>query len=208
MPRPLLIKCDTHPYHVTSRCNNKEFFPLPMSEVWNIMIPQLLKVQKEHKLAIHAFVLMSNHFHLLCHTPEANLDQAMHSLLRNTSVIISKRAQTMNHLWGGRYRWSLITSQTHYFQVYRYIFQNPVRAGIVSRVEDYQFSTLRAEVPFPLHSSVPMTFGGGEGEIIWLNEKFDSEDLELIQKGLRKGQFDVNRKKFKAFSRLSIPTIR
>jgi putative transposase len=87
----------------------------------------------------------------------------------------------------------------YYYQVYRYIFQNPVRAKIVSRVEDYPFSTLKENVPFPIHSFIPMSFGGLAGEICWLNTEFDEEDRKLIRLGLRKNQFDINKRKLKAF---------
>jgi putative transposase len=111
----------------------------------------------------------------------------------------------MNHLWGGRYRWSVIESQTHYYQVYRYIYQNPIRAKLVNKVEDYQFSTLRKDLPFPLHSNVPMSFCGEEGELLWLNEKYQDEDLDLIKLGLRKTYFDLEKRKLKAFNKLSVP---
>lgn len=204
MPRPLIIRSETHPYHVSSRSNNKEFFPIPIDEVWDVMMMELNRAHKEFGLAVHAFVLMGNHFHLLCHTPNGNLDQIMHSFLRNTSVKINKRADSINHLWGGRYRWSLIESQAYYFQVYRYIFQNPIRANICKRVEDYPYSSLKS-VPFPLHSFIPMSFGGAEGELLWLNEYFNKEDEGLIKLGLRKSQFDVAQRKLKAFNKLSLP---
>jgi putative transposase len=197
MPRPLLIKSETHPYHVTSRSNNKEFFPIPISKVWEIMLEELNHATKEHALAVHAFVLMGNHFHLLCHTPKGNLDLIMMNFLRTT-------AQRMHTRWDRRYKWSLIDSQTHYYQVYRYIFQNPVRIGLCNRVEDYPYSTLN-DVPLTLHSLIPMSFGGKEGELIWLNEKYEKEDEVLIKLGLRKHQFDVTQRKVKAFNKLSVP---
>lgn len=197
MPRPLLIRSETHPYHVTSRCNNKDFFPIPLCEVWEIMLSLLKTEIKEQGLVVHAFVLMGNHFHLLCHTPNANLDQIMQRFLRQSSVKISARSKTVNHLWGARYKWSLIESEMHYFQVYRYIYQNPVRARICSKVEEYPFSTLKnAElVLYPLI----------DGEIDWLNEVLKKEDGELIKMGLRKQQFDVNKRKLSAYNKLSVP---
>lgn len=207
MPRPLLIRSETHPYHVTSRSNNKEFFPIPMNDVWEIMMKQLHHEVKEKSLCVHAFVLMNNHFHLLCHTPEGNLDQIMQRFLRTTSVLINCKSQTINHLWGGRYKWSLIESQTYYYQVYRYIYQNPLRAGLCRRVEDYPYSTLKPS-PLPLHTFIPMAFGGSEGELHWLNERYDKEDQELIRLGLRKSQFDVNKKKFSTFLKLTKPSER
>ena len=206
MPRPLLIRSDIHPYHITSRCNNKDFFPLPLHEVWPIMVKFLKRAQVEQSLGIHAFVLMGNHFHLLCHTPLSNIDTCMHAFLRSVSVEINRKVGSENHLWGGRYKWSLIDSQRHYYQVYRYIYQNPFRANLVLKVEEYPYSTLKKDLPFPLHSNVPMSFGGEEGELLWLNEKYDTEEIALIQLGLRKSQFDVEKRKFTAFNKLSLPT--
>lgn len=202
MPRPLLIRSETHPYHVTSRSNNKVFFSIPLEEVWELMIKQLHMEVRENSLCVHAFVLMSNHFHLLCHTPEGNLDQIMQRFLRVTSVRINERSRTINHVWGGRYKWSLIEAQSHYFQVYRYIYQNPLRAGLCERVEDYPYSTLNP-TPLPIHTFIPLSFGGQEGELLWLNERFDKDDQELIRLGLRKSQFDVSKRKLKAFNKLS-----
>jgi putative transposase len=204
MPRALLIRSDTHPYHVVARCNNKVFFPIPLDTVWSLMLKELKTCHEDHHLAIHAFVLMGNHFHLLCHTPKANLDQIMQRFLRQTSIKINSKRTGINHLWGNRYKWSLIQSQNHYYQVYRYIFQNPLRANICKRVEDYPYSSLH-DFPIPLHSWIPFTFGGEEGELAWLNERYDKEDEDLIRLGLKHCQFDVNKRQIKAFNKLSIP---
>jgi putative transposase len=204
MPRPILIRSTTHPYHVTSRSYNKEFFPIPLSKVWEIMLEELKNASKQHNLAVHAFVLMGNHFHLLCHTPKGNLDQIMQYFLRTTTLKINSLSGHRNHLWSSRYKWSLIDSQTHYYQVYRYIFQNPVRVGLCDKVEDYPYSTLH-DVSLTLHSFVPMSFAGKEGELIWLNEKYEKDDEVLIKLGLRKHQFDVSQRKLKAFNKLSVP---
>lgn len=204
MPRPLLIRSEVHPYHVTARCNNKEFFPISLSVVWDIMMEELEYASDKYSLCVHAFVLMGNHYHLLCHTPKKNLDEIMQSFMRRTSVRIKSRSGKINHLWGSPYRWSLIRSQSHYFQVYRYIYQNPLRAGIVDRVEKYPYSTLK-DVPFLVYSFVPMSFGGKEGELVWLNEKYKDDEREIIQKGLNRGEFDINRKKLNTFMKLSVP---
>lgn len=205
MSRQVLIKSQTHPYHVTARCLHKDFFPIPLLQVWFIMMRQLKRCQLEHNLAIHAFVLMGNHFHLLCHTPDENLDTCMHLFMRNVAVEVNRKANLKQPLWENRYRWSLIDSQRHYYQVYRYIYQNPLRAKLVSKVEDYDFSTLRQDIPFAIHSSVTMSFAGEEGELIWLNEMYEEEDLKLIKSGLRKYQFDLDKRKLKAFNKLSVP---
>jgi hypothetical protein len=50
-----------------------------------------------------------------------------------------------------------------------------------------------------------MTFCGEEGERLWLNERYEAEDLELIKLGLKKQQFDLDKRRFKAFNKLSVP---
>lgn len=168
------------------------------------MVEKLKIEMKEQALAVHAFVLMSNHFHLLCHTPRGNLDIIMQRFLRQTSYTINKRSRKINHLWGGHYKWSLIENQAYYYQVYRYIYQNPLRAGICERVENYPYSTLANQV-FPLHSNIPMLFGGHTGELIWLNERYEKDDQEIIQQGLKRSQFSVSQRNLKSFVRLKVP---
>ena len=78
MPRKNLIRCNNLPYHVTSRANNKEWFALPMDQVWKICQDCLKAAFDLHKVEIIAFVLMNNHYHLILRTPDANLDQFMY----------------------------------------------------------------------------------------------------------------------------------
>lgn len=205
MPRLNLIKSEQHPYHVTARCNNQEYFPLARVETWEIMTNELWRAERKFRLQVHAFVMMDNHYHLLCHTPEANLDQIMHTFQRNVAVRMLRRSKRKNHIWGGRYHWSLIANRGYYYQAYRYIYQNPVRAGLVERVEQYEFSTLRARVPFALHDNLGLCLGGEAALIEWLNHRLTIEDQDLIKLGLRKTQFDVSKKKMKLFERLERP---
>jgi putative transposase len=205
MPRPILVRTDLHPYHITSRCQNQEFFPIPLDVVWSIMMEKLELACKENKLAIHAFVLMGNHFHLLCQTPCKNIDEIMHSFLRSTSMSILNRSKLQGHLWAGRYKWSLIDNQSYYYQVYRYIYQNPIRAGIVERVEQYKYSTIHDEPRFPLHSFMGISLGGRRGELEWLNEQIKPEHREQIKKGLKKYHFGITQRKSKDILALEIP---
>lgn len=205
MPRPTLIRSEQHPYHVTARCNNKDFFPIPLREVWEISLQELVTLERNFLIQVHAFVLMGNHFHLLCRTPKANLDLAMHSFQRNVAIKVLSRSKKDNHLWGSRYKWSLIANQSYYYQAYRYILQNPMRANIVDRVEKYPFSTLNTFVPFALHDNLGLRMGSTKALYEWLNQKLNQEDQRLIQLGLRKSQFDVNKKKIRLFEKLERP---
>ena len=204
MPRPQLIRCDLHPYHITARCNNKEFFPLPLGEMWEIFMSHLYFIHREFGVCIHSFVLMGNHFHLLCHTPQANIDEAMMSFMRRTAQEVNRRSMSVNHLWGQRYKWSVIQAPPYYYQVYKYIYQNPMRAKVVKKVELYPFSTLIRNTPFPLHSFLPFAFAGKQGEIVWLNDIIHDDDQMAIRSGLKKGIFEVNRN-YKNHLKIKIP---
>lgn len=70
MPRKAIVRSDSNYYHITARSNNREYFYLPIDEVWSIMVTELRTLQREHSLRIPAFVLMNNHFHLLVLSPK------------------------------------------------------------------------------------------------------------------------------------------
>ena len=207
MPRASLIKTAEFPYHVYSRSNNREWFQLPMEEVWNIFHYYLGIVVKEFGLKIGSFVLMSNHFHMILWTPNENLDQAMHYLLREVSKKINERAGRRDHLFGGTYKWSLITNEVYLAQVYRYNCQNPLVKDMISAVQDYKFSTLYyilndLKLNFELHeheiiSNSEYIPQKSSERLIWLNERYTDEQREAISSGTKKSIYKIPGRKFK-----------
>lgn len=123
------------PYHITARCINRDWFSIDMPAVWEIMTRQLYFTNFAFNLRIHSFVLMSNHFHMIVRSPEANLSVAMSYFMRETSREITRRSHRINQTYGSRFHRSLIA--------YKYVFRNPVEAGLCNRVEDYEFSSLK-----------------------------------------------------------------
>ena len=193
MPRKPLIRTADHPYHIYNRSNNKEFFYLPMEMLWPIFNRYLGVAAIRFNLQIHCFCLMNNHFHILLTTPDSNLDQAMHFFGSQLSKAIAHRAGRINKIFGGRYKWSLIKNHQHYFAVYRYIYQNPLRANLCEKVECYSYSSL-----------MPGLLGGHAGthendlfqdfdyreKLDWLNQFVSKEKSLEIKKGLLKQEFN------------------
>jgi putative transposase len=140
---------------VTIRCNNKDWFDLPLSVVWEICLKGLKRAHHVVPVDIQAFVLMSNHYHLLIWTPNADLDKFMFEFNRFLSLEIRTQTGRINRIFGDRYKWSLIQNDSYYFTVEKYIYQNPLAAKIVSRCEDYPYSTLYYVVK-NLSFSVPL----------------------------------------------------
>src|SRR5574338_252694 len=126
MPRKPLIRSQIYPYHVTSRANNREWFFLPQAICWEVFGEKLSIVSERYRAKVLAFVLMSNHFHLLIQTPDGNLDAIMNYLIREVSRTIGARSRRINRIFGGRYKWSLIQDECYIAHVYKYVYRNPV----------------------------------------------------------------------------------
>ena len=93
---------------------------------------------------LRAFVLMSNHYHLLFETPTANLSRGMKDLDGDYASAFNSRHGRVGHLFQGRFKSHLVDSDSYLLEVARYIVLNPVRAGMVSAVGDWPWSSYRA----------------------------------------------------------------
>lgn len=198
MPRKRFVANGMYPYHVSSRCINKEWFQLPMEDVWNIFGRYLHFISHAYCVTIHAFVLMNNHFHLLVTTPQSNLDQAMNYFLREVSRSIGIESGRINQVFGGPYFRSMISDSIHYQQAYKYVYRNPVEAGLCNFVEEYKYSSLAGLIgqvwlPFPAFDNQFLIQDTGRC-LRWLNTPFPSENVkDQIRKALRREEFKFSR---------------
>ena len=98
---------------------------------------------------VHAYVLMSNHYHLLVETPFPNLVRGMTWFQTTCTVRYNARHRVNGHLFAGRYKALLVDpeSEGYFVTLLNYIHLNPVRAGLVpvgegARVQDYPWNSL------------------------------------------------------------------
>ena len=129
------------PQHIIQRGNNRE--PIFFSdEDYQFYKEKLLDCSKKHDCEIHAYVMMTNHVHLLVtpHT-ENGLSKLMQSLGRYYVQYINYYYERTGTLWEGRYKATLIDSNAYMLTCMRYIELNPVRAGMVDRPGDYPWSS-------------------------------------------------------------------
>ncbi|HRO66086.1 MAG TPA: transposase [Pseudobdellovibrionaceae bacterium] len=181
------------PYNISARCINREWFHVPMPKVWDIFCEELKRVGLENRLVIHSFILMSNHFHLIASTPEANISQCMHLFMGRTSRRLTREGNRINETFAGRHYKCLLTKPNHFLNAYKYNYRNPVTAGICERVEDYPFSTLRfvmkkAEPRFSLCEDATYV-EDPLGTLRWLNTTPQPEKLEGVRYALKRPIF-------------------
>ena len=132
------------PLHVIQRGNNRAatFFRV---EDYQRYRDWLAEAAALNECAIHAYVLMTNHVHLLVTPGHADsLPRAMQSLGRRYVRYVNDAYRRTGTLWEGRYRAAPIDSDAYFLACCRYIELNPVRAGMVSHPRDYRWSSWRA----------------------------------------------------------------
>jgi putative transposase len=186
MPRKPLIRNSIYPYHVTARSNNKEWFDLPMKQVWNICLNSIKHANSRHPVDVISFVLMSNHYHLLVKTPDENLDLFMYELNKMISLSMRVKTKRVNKIFGGRYKWCMIQSNRYFANCYRYVYQNPMRANLVDRCEEYPYSTLsykHSTKKFSVQLFDKLGFAD-EYKMSWINQPIQENEKEAIQSGL------------------------
>jgi len=152
MARPLRVEYEGALYHVTSRGNEKkDIFSSP--EDYEQFKSYLYEAREKFGYKLHAYVLMTNHFHLLIETPEANLNRLMHYINGSYTGYFNRHNRRVGHLFQGRYKAILVDRDSYLMELSRYMHLNPVRAGMVGKPEDYQYSSYRSYI-FPAGENI------------------------------------------------------
>ena len=130
-----------HPLHVILRGNNRQRVFATIRD-YTIYLGWLRDAAQSHGCAIHAYVLMPNHIHLLV-TPDhdQSLPKTLQSLGRRYVQYFNQTHKRTGTLWEGRYRATLVDTEAYLLTCYRYIEGNPVRAENVTHPSEYRWSS-------------------------------------------------------------------
>lgn len=143
MPRRPRIKLPDLPQHLVQRGVNREpsFFA---DEDYSCYLHWLKKSSADYRCAVHAYVLMTNHVHLLV-TPETTdgLGRLMQSVGRRYVQYINRTYRRTGTLWEGRFKSSVVQEEGYFLRCMRYIELNPVRAGMCADPGHYRWSSYR-----------------------------------------------------------------
>ena len=175
-----------HPHHIIQRGNNRQAIFATAADR-QMMLDLLDENARKFGVAVHAYVLMDNHFHLLV-TPQTldGLPQMMQAVGRRYVRYFNDSQQRSGTLWEGRYKSTLIQTERFLLACMAYIDLNPVRAGMVAQARDYPWSShahyigLRIDKLLTPH---PLVWALG-------NTPFAREAAyaELVQAGISAGQ--------------------
>ncbi|MGK5029386.1 transposase [Janthinobacterium sp. MDT1-19] len=142
MTRPLRLEFAGALYHVTSRGDRRGAIYRDDTDrlAWQEV---LALVCERHHFIVHSFCQMSNHYHLLVETVEANLSQGMRQLNGLYSQHFNRRHKLVGHVLQGRYKAILVQKEKYLLELARYIVLNPVRAHMVVSPDDWYWSSHR-----------------------------------------------------------------
>lgn len=130
--------------HVIQRGNNRQavFFA---DEDYRVYLDALKEMSDRYECHVHAYVLMTNHVHLLI-TPhdEIGLSLCMQGVGRKFVRYVNGVYKRSGTLWEGRFKSAVIDTDHYLLRCYRYIEMNPVRAGIVAKPNEYKWSSFHA----------------------------------------------------------------
>ncbi|MCE1191466.1 MAG: transposase [Acidovorax sp.] len=130
-----------HLHHVLQRGNNRQ--PIFADrEDYETMLALLADNAPRHGIAVHAYVLMGNHFHLLATPSTADgLPQWMQAVGRRYVQYFNRRHGRTGTLWEGRYRCAILEPERYLVPAMVYLDWNPVRAGLAAQPADYPWSS-------------------------------------------------------------------
>ncbi len=130
-----------YPHHIILRGNNRQAIFASQAD-YQTLLNLLLENAQKFKVAIHAYVLMPNHFHLLA-TPETSdgLPQMMQAVGRRYVRWFNDAQGRSGTLWEGRYKSTVIDTDRYLLTCMAYLDLNPVRAGLVGQASDYVWSS-------------------------------------------------------------------
>lgn len=163
MPRRPRLHLDSVPQHIVQRGHNRQ--PCFFAEAdYLAYLKWLGEAAQREGCAIHAFVLMTNHTHLLVTPNDAgSISRLAMSLGRRYVQYINTAYGRSGTLWEGRYKSSIVQSEAYLMACMRYIELNPVRAGLCIDPAQYRWSSYRANAlgeaaswlsPHPLYASL------------------------------------------------------
>jgi REP element-mobilizing transposase RayT len=142
MARQARERCESGIYHIVIRGINRQDIFCDQDDYHRFL--ETLERVKADSFEVHGYCLMSNHVHLLIHEKSEEVHRIMKRIGTSYAWWYNRKYQRIGHLFQGRYKSECIQDNEYLLTVIRYIHNNPVKAGMVSKPEDYFYSSVQA----------------------------------------------------------------
>lgn len=182
MARPLRIEFSGALYHVTSRGNERKPIYLE-DEDFERFLTVLSEVCERYNWVIHAYCLMTNHYHLLVETPDGNLSKGMRQLNGVYTQAFNRAHCRVGHVFQGRYKSILVDKEAYLLELNRYIVLNPVRAKMVDSPSEWPWSSWHSTMG--LMVSPPWL---ATAQILLMFSKYQKEARKQYEQFVMKGK--------------------
>lgn len=165
MSRPLRLEFPGSFWHITSRGNARQDIVRDEADRQHFL-KLLGDAVDRFQWIVYAYALMTNHFHLVIELTEETLSTGLHWLKGTYAQFFNQRHERVGHVFQGRFGAILVDRESYFFEVIRYVVLNPVRAGMVERPEDGEWTSFPATIghcdppPWLAVSRVLASFGG------------------------------------------------
>lgn len=131
-------------YHVSTRCNNREFY-FQEDYDFELFLDNLGKAKEEYGALIYAYCLTSNHFHMIIQTPdEDNLSDFMREVNGNFAQAYNRKHRKCGRFWQQRFHSTIIDSETQLLNTLFYIDLQMVRCGVVDDPKDWKWGSYQS----------------------------------------------------------------
>ena len=159
-----------------------------------------------YDVALHGYVQMSNHYHLLIETKKENLSKFMKHLNASYAIYFNKKYKRSGHLWQGRFKSWYVTDEAYLYTLISYIENNPLKAKMVKVLGEYEHSSYlsfveqREPIECLKNSFMFEKFTTKEARVEFFESSVDERVLEEIQKASKLVVTSVKKKTLDAMS--------
>lgn len=140
MARPLRLAFEDATYHITTRGNRRESIFYSDKDK-SVFLEKMNETFNKYSFTCYSYCLMDNHYHLFIKTPLANISEGMHYLNASYTNWFKAEHEIVGVIFQGRYRSILVDEDSYGLKLSAYIHLNPLRAGIVTEIEGYRWSS-------------------------------------------------------------------
>lgn len=143
MARQARQKSESGIYHVVMRGTNRQDIFYDEEDYWRFL-QAIARTKPENNFELYGFCLMTNHVHLLIHEKDEAVAKTMQRIATRYAWWYNNKYERSGHVFQGRYGSECVEDDGYLLTAIRYIHNNPVKAGMVSKPENYRWSSIKA----------------------------------------------------------------